>query len=135
MMKFKTLLISIVTPLLLAVMPMAPADAFNLFRDACSGDAANSPACQQAQNEGGANNNRVTGPKNIINVAANILALVTGVAAVIMIIIGGFTMVTSAGNSESVTAARRRIIGALVGLVVVALAWTIIRFATDKLIQ
>jgi hypothetical protein len=77
----------------------------------------------------------VTGPKNIINSAANILAVITGIGAVIMIIIGGLTMVTSAGRSESVATARRRIIYSLVGLVVVALSWAIIRFITDKLIQ
>jgi uncharacterized protein YxeA len=93
------------------------------------------PTCQQAQNEGSDTNNRVTGPKNIINSAANILAVITGIGAVIMIIIGGLTMVTSAGRSESVATARRRIIYSLVGLVVVALSWAIIRFITDKLIQ
>ncbi|MGH7156730.1 MAG: hypothetical protein ACREGG_01280 [Candidatus Saccharimonadales bacterium] len=124
---------------------LRPAAAFDLFShcvtesdgtQVCGPCAANpnTPSCVQVQNEGGANN-RVTGPKNVINIADNILALAAGVAAVIMIIIGGFTMVTSAGNSESITAARRRIIGAVVGLVVIALAWVIIRFVTDRLIQ
>jgi hypothetical protein len=111
------------------------ANAFPIFGNACSGDAAqNSPTCQQVESEGGANN-RVTGTNNIINAAVNILAIATGVAAVIVIIIGGFTMVTSAGNQEAIVASRRRIIAAVIGLAIVALSWTIIRFITDKLIK
>lgn len=72
---------------------------------------------------------------NIINAAAGIIALLTGVGAVIMIIVGGFGMVTSGGNAESVTKARRRIIYAVVALVIVALAYTITRFITDRLVQ
>jgi hypothetical protein len=95
----------------------------------------NAPTCTQASNQGGENNNRITGTGNIINATSNVLALITGVAAVIMIIIGGFTMVTSGGSTEAVTAARRRIIYSVIGLVVVALAWTIIRFVSNRLIQ
>jgi hypothetical protein len=52
---------------------------------------------------------------------------------VIMIIIAGFAMVTSAGNSEAVANARRRIVSAIVGLLIVALAWAIVRFVVDRL--
>jgi len=71
---------------------------------------------------------------HIIKVATTIVAIMTAIAAVIMIIVGGLTMVTSGGNSEAVTSARKRIIYAVIGLVIVALAWTIITFLTDKLI-
>jgi hypothetical protein len=135
--KLKLIVLSLLTPLILMGAMPASAGAFSLFGDACNSTdkAKDSPACQQAKNEGGDTNNRVTGPKNIINVAANILALVTGIAAVIMIIVSGLTMVISAGNSESFKAAQHRLTGAVVGLIVVALAWIIIRFVTDKLIQ
>jgi hypothetical protein len=133
MMRIKLFTISIVTLLVLSG-SIQGASAFDLFGGACTGNAKNSPSCQQAQNQGGANN-RVTGAGNIINVAADILAIVTGIAAIIIIIIGGLTLVTSGGSSEAVTNARRRIIYALIGLVVVALAWTITRFITDRLVQ
>jgi hypothetical protein len=71
---------------------------------------------------------------HVLKVAADIVALLTGIAAVIIIIIGGFTMVTSAGNTEAVTNARRRIVSALIGLVIVALAWTLVTFAINKLL-
>jgi len=72
---------------------------------------------------------------DIINSAANIIAVITGVIGILMIILGGFTMVTSGGNTEAVTNSRRRITYALVGMVIVALSWTIIRFITDKIVQ
>lgn len=94
-------------------------------------------ACQQAPNspicaDKGTKDNPAI---HVIKVAADIVALLTGIAAVILIIISGFTLVSSAGNQESVTKARRRIFAAIVGLVIVALAWTITRFVTDKLVQ
>jgi type IV secretion system pilin len=89
---------------------------------------ANSPICKDK--------NTTADPVNDkIKTAANIVAIVTGVAAVILIILGGLTMVTSAGNAEAVASARKRIVNAVIGLVVVALAWTIIAFVTDRLIQ
>ena len=93
----------------------------------CS-QAPSSPVCKDK--------NTTTNPVNhIIKVAVSIVALMTGIAAVIMIIIGGLTMVTSSGNSEAVANSRKRIIYALIGLVIVALAWTLITFLTDKLIK
>jgi hypothetical protein len=86
-----------------------------------------SPVCQDK--------GTTTNPVNhIIKVAADIIAILTGVSAVIFIILGGLTMVTSSGNTEAVGNARKRITYAVVGLVVVSLAWTIITFVTDKLI-
>lgn len=71
----------------------------------------------------------------IIRSAANILAIATGIAAVILIIVGGITMITSAGNAERVASGRKQIISAIVGLVIVALAWVIVSFVTERLIK
>jgi hypothetical protein len=81
------------------------------------------------------NQNPSVNPVNhIIRVAADIISLATGAAAVIIIIIGGVTMITSSGNPEAVANARKRVIYALIGLVIISLAWAIIAFVTDKLI-
>jgi hypothetical protein len=143
MKKLKVILLSLVAPLLFMGMLNQPAGAFSIFAGACQNEAASSPACQQAQNEGGQNNNRVTGPKNIINITANILALATGIGAIIMIIISGFKFVLAGGatpgqrtgDPNAVKSARQTLTASIIGLVVVALAWTIIRFVTDNLIQ
>lgn len=108
-----------------------PSDATNKLFSACQGSAANSTACPAPADKGTIDNP----VNNMIKVAANIVALLTGVAAVVMIIVSGFSYVTSAGNTEKATSARRRILAAVIGLAVVALAWTLISFLTDKLVK
>jgi hypothetical protein len=68
----------------------------------------------------------------IVNVI-NILSIVAGMAAVIMIVIGGFRYVVSAGDSGGVSAAKNTIIYAIVGLVVIAMAQAIVRFVIVRL--
>jgi hypothetical protein len=109
--------------------------AYNLFGTPCSrGSAqADSPVCTEADkgNNSDKNNNAIL---NTIRTATNIVASITGVIAVIMIILGGFSYVTSGGNAEKSANARRQIVNAAIGLAVIALAWTIARFVTDKII-
>jgi hypothetical protein len=71
----------------------------------------------------------------LINTIIDLLSWVIGVIAVIMIIFGGFKFVTSAGDSGKVTSARSTIIYALIGLVVVALAQTIVKFVLGQFIK
>ena len=106
---------------------------YNPLGGACpaGGAGKGSAACQDSATE----NNSVDGSGNyknpvyhIINVAADIIAVIGGIAGVITIIIGGMNYVTSGGNSESITKGKNRIIGALIGLVIIALAWTIVSF-------
>ncbi len=66
--------------------------------------------------------------KNVIN----IISLIVGIAAVVMIIIGGLRYVTSNGDSGQVGNAKNTILYAVVGLVVVALAQVIVRFVVAK---
>lgn len=63
-----------------------------------------------------------------IHTVVNVLSIVVGVIAVIMIIIGGLKYITSSGDSSSVNSAKNTILYAIVGLVVVALAQSIVRF-------
>jgi cytochrome bd-type quinol oxidase subunit 2 len=78
-------------------------------------------------------------PSNGINLnnavagIVNILSVVVGVAAVIMIIIAGLRFITANGDSNHIASARSTIIYALVGLAVVALAQTIVKFVLDKI--
>ena len=115
---------------LLIFNPLAFAQEGPVLDDACN-EAPSSPVCNQAANTGANDNPAV----RIIKSAANIVAVVAGVAAVIMIILGGFTLITSAGNQESVSKARRRVVYSLVGLAIVGLAWTITRLITDRVLQ
>ncbi len=58
----------------------------------------------------------------------NILSIVIGIVAVIMIIIGGFRYITSGGDSGKLAGARNTIIYACIGLVIVALAQSLVHF-------
>jgi cytochrome bd-type quinol oxidase subunit 2 len=120
--------------------------AFSLFDRSCNGNKVQgginaepgkdvtSPVCtsnNNSKNDNGYNNVTL----NTINDAVNIVTLVAGLFAVIMIMIAGFTYVTAGGNSEDTKNARNRIIYAGVGLVVIALAWTITRFITNEILS
>lgn len=61
----------------------------------------------------------------------NIISIIVGIAAVIMIVIGGFKFITSGGDASAVKSARSTIIYALVGLIVVLLAQVIVQFVLN----
>ena len=65
---------------------------------------------------------------SLIVTAMNILSIVVGIVAVIMIIVGGFKYITSNGDSGAVSSAKNTILYAIVGLVIVALAHVVVRF-------
>jgi uncharacterized membrane protein len=67
--------------------------------------------------------------KNIIN----ILTIVVGIVSVIMIIVAGFRYITSAGDSNGITAARNTLIYAIVGLIIVAFAQIIVKFVLVRI--
>lgn len=73
-----------------------------------------------------------TSVQSIIATALNILSVVIGIAAVIMIMIGGFKYVTSSGDASNITSAKNTILFAVIGLVVVALAQFIVRFVLQR---
>jgi len=62
----------------------------------------------------------------------NVLSSLVGVAAIIMVIVGGFRYITSAGDSNRVSSAKSTILYALIGLVIAALAQVIVRFVLKK---
>lgn len=114
--------------------PASSALAFDFFGQACqTGTANQSPACQQSGSQTGSPSDNPF--VHTIDVAANILALATGIGAVIMIIVSALTITTSGGNAEETKGARRRLMYALIGLFIVAIAWTLTRFITDRFIQ
>jgi len=69
---------------------------------------------------------------NAITTAVTIFTIIVGVMSVIMIIMGGFKYITSAGDANKVAAAKNTVVYALIGVVLVALAQVIIRFVVSK---
>lgn len=69
-----------------------------------------------------------SGITTLIRVAVNILSLIVGIAAILMIMIGGFKYVTSQGDSNNTASAKNTIMYALIGLAIVGLAQLLVRF-------
>ncbi|MBI5404760.1 MAG: hypothetical protein HY976_00885 [Candidatus Kerfeldbacteria bacterium] len=63
----------------------------------------------------------------IVNIISWVLGIVS-LVAVVMIIIGGLQWMTSGGNEEKVEKAKKTISSAVVGIVIVILAWAIVIF-------
>jgi len=67
-----------------------------------------------------------------ITTAIDIFSWIAGIAAVIVVIVGGFKYITSAGDSNGVSSAKNTIMYALIGLIVVAFAQVIVKFVVKK---
>ncbi len=55
-----------------------------------------------------------------------------GLVAVVMILIGGFQWMTAGGNEEKVAGAKKIISAAVIGLIVILLAWAIVIFVVTQ---
>jgi hypothetical protein len=69
---------------------------------------------------------------NVVSATINILSLLVGIAAVIMIIVAGFRYVTSGGDSGKVSGAKDAIIYAVVGLIIAGFSQAIVRLVLHK---
>lgn len=67
-----------------------------------------------------------------IATVVNILSAAVGIAAGIMLILGGFRYITSGGDSTKTANAKNTILYALIGLVIVAVSQFIIKFVLTK---
>lgn len=65
----------------------------------------------------------------VLRTLSLVLALL-GLVAVIMVVWGGFTWLTSGGDEGKVESAKKIISAAVIGLIVVLLSWAIVLFAT-----
>lgn len=95
-------------------------------KEACAGvelSGSSGPDCTTADE----NNLSSTIQKGI-----NLVSIIVGIIAVIMIIIGGIRFVVSNGDSAKISTARNTIVYALVGLVLVAFAQIIVKFVLNK---
>lgn len=62
-----------------------------------------------------------------------ILIRLAGLVAVVMVFVGAFRFITTQGNPEKAASARKTIINAIIGLVIVILATTIVNFIGNSL--
>ena len=67
---------------------------------------------------------------NIINIVLGFL----GIVAVLFILIGGFKVMTAAGNEENTESGKKAVTGGVIGLVIVFAAWAIASFVIGNLL-
>lgn len=96
------------------------------------------PACKDNSSasicpENKPSQNPIYGPNGIITKIANIIAIVVGIAAVIVIIVAGIQYMVSTGDPTKVNNAKNAIIYAIVGLVIAVVARTLVVFMIGKL--
>ena len=58
-----------------------------------------------------------------------------GLMGVIMVIYGGFMWMTAGGSEEKISKAKKIISAAIIGMVVVMLAWAIVSFSMNTLVN
>ncbi|MDB5170444.1 MAG: rane protein [Candidatus Saccharibacteria bacterium] len=120
----------------MGLVPVAVPAVASAAANGCSTNIAGQIAtgANEAAGSGGAINctggpdSATSGITNLARSLVNIFSIIVGVAAVIMIIYGGFRYITSGGDSGSVGNAKNTLIYAIVGLIIVALAQVIVRF-------
>ena len=70
--------------------------------------------------------------RRLVGSIVDVLSLIVGATSVIMVIIGGLRYVVSGGDSAKVVAAKNTILYAIVGLVVVIFAQSIVAFVVGR---
>lgn len=96
-----------------------------LKNGACLGDT----ACEQASAS-----DTQTNVNKVVNTIIDVFSWVVGIVAVIMVIFGGFRYITAAGDSTKTKTAKDTILYALIGIIIVALAQTIVKYVISLVV-
>ena len=122
----KTITIFIISILGLSLLNITPiAHAAN---DVCSSNAA-----EAVKEAAGCNGSKDALPGIIINILNGIIA-VSGLIAVIFVVIGGINYMTSAGDSNKLEKAKKTILYACIGMIVAVLSFAIVNFTITNII-
>lgn len=76
-----------------------------------------------------------TDPRVIVGRIVQIFLGVLGIIALVLIVYGGFTIMTSAGNDEQVSKGKDILFYSVIGLVIILMAYSITNFLLDSLYQ
>lgn len=106
------------------------AKAYDPLGQVCQNNPDATACTENSQGQGGENPISST-----VQSAVNLLSIAIGFAAVLVIIVAGITMTLSQGDSGKIKSSRDAIIYAAVGLVVAALARTIVFFIVGRTSQ
>lgn len=117
----------------LALVVPAAVSAANLIPECSDPKVANTSACKDVNEVQTTSSNKFYGPDGLLTRVAGLITFIGGIAAVFMIILGGFTFITGSGDPNTLAAARKTVLYAAVGLVVIVLPSAIIQFVMSKL--
>lgn len=81
----------------------------------------------------GRTENPLFGPNGVLTSAVEILSVVLGVIAVIVLVIAGIRFATSQGDPQKVASARSTVIYALAGIVVAVLSQALVQLVLTRL--
>lgn len=77
--------------------------------------------------------NRIYGPGGILTKIAHLLSVVVGIVSIFVLIIGAIRFIGATGDINKINSARDSILFAVVGLVLAALAQSVVIFILNKL--
>lgn len=121
-------LVSLITVLGLISLPSIAFAADSNISDANTQDAVCEGIGLGNGGSGSCDSGGSTSVNSIIHTVVSILSFVVGIAAIIVIIFGGFRYITSGGDSSKVSTAKSTITYALIGLLIAAFAQVLVRY-------
>jgi hypothetical protein len=74
-------------------------------------------------------------PALVVSQVIKVILSLLGVVFILLIIYGGFLWLTSAGNEETVSKAKRLLTAAIIGLIIVLAAYVITVFVIDRIVD
>lgn len=75
----------------------------------------------------------LTGPSGLIYRVISLLLFVAGALAVLFVIIGGYQYITAAGNEEASEKGKKTLTNAVIGVVVIIMAYVIINVVVNTI--
>jgi uncharacterized membrane protein len=124
MKKLSLSVISLIAALTFVFAPLqtAYADPVDVFKDACNGSS-DTTLCKGTS----------TGLFGVIKTVINVMLVIGGIIAVIMIILGAIRYITSNGDQADVKAAKDTILYAVIGLIVASVAFAVVNYIIGSL--
>jgi len=115
--------------------PSLASAAVDPFSNVCSDQTVSnsSSICQDKNTSQTATSNSIFGPNGVVGKVLQIIVFLTGITSVIMIMLAGFTYITGSGDPNTLSAAKKTILYACIGLVVTVLAQGIVSLVINKL--
>ena len=103
-------------------------DAANPYQSVPCSKAPNSAVCKDKDQT----DNPISGPHGILVKITRIIAYIAGIAAIIMLIVGGIKYIFSGGDPAKVESAKSTIVDSLIGIAIIVLGSSLIVYVIVK---